>query len=66
VRRGGTVTRIEGVKFDESRTGVGAVVVPFPLRAALQGNEQLVIYHADYGDEEHIVFAELLALFEGL
>jgi hypothetical protein len=41
-------------------------VVPFPLRAALQGNEQLVIYHADYGDEEHIVFAELLALFEGL
>jgi hypothetical protein len=65
VRRGAIVTRIEG-KFDEGPGRVGAVVVPFPLRAALQGNEQLVIYDTDYGDEEHLVFTELLALFEGL
>jgi hypothetical protein len=65
VRRAGTVSRIEGVKAGAPRR-LGAVVVPFPLRMALRGDEQLVIYHADYGDEEHVVFTELQALFEGL
>jgi hypothetical protein len=62
VCRSGTVIPVEG-----SRRGGGShVILPFPLKAELRGDEQLLVYRAGRAEGPVAVFADFNRLFEGL
>jgi hypothetical protein len=67
LRRVGAETQIPPVWRGRSSTSVvDTAVMLFSVKGTLRGDEQLVLYHPDYGDEEYTVFGDFKALFEGL